>query len=442
MKRMADKSSNLLAALDIGSSKIVCVLAEPIDIDHFRVIDMAEVMSSGVRAGHVVDMNKLVDAIRAVISEIERKSGIEINELVSGVSGNFVMSENTEISHLPSHNEIEQSDVDTLLSMAKGAALPPSMGYLSVVPQEYSVDNNGGIKSPVGLTGSRITAKLHLVTAKTSSCQNTVKALRRNGIELTRNLLFFNPLVPAKVLLTQEEQKLGALIIDIGSELSDACIISDEAVRYSRAFNFGGNNITDEISVATSLSSMEAEEIKKTFGLLDFRKDIDTERQMTLPELSGYGPQPRVLSNQSLAAIMERVVLDSFEHIYSDIKSRGMISLIGHGVVITGGSARIPGIDRLAQRVFSQHLGNRRMNVRIAAPLIADETMKYYARAAFTSSDYPEKLAYCSCPEYTTVIGYLDELNRRYWRQSTTEQKKSAFRSAVDYMKGFFLGNF
>ncbi len=438
---MADKSSNLLAALDIGSSKIVCVLAEPIDIDHFRVIEMAEVMSSGVRAGHVVDMNKLVDAIRAVISEIERKSGIEINEVVSGVSGNFVMSENTEISHLPSHNEIEQSDVDTLLRMAKGAP-PPSMGYLAVVPQEYAVDNNGGIKSPVGLNGSRITAKLHLVTAKTSSCQNTVKALRRNGIELTRNLLLSNPLVSAKVLLTQEEQKLGALIIDIGYELSDVCIISDDAVRYSRAFNFGGNDITDEISVATSLSSMEAEEIKKTFGMVDYRTDIDAERRMTLPELSGYGPQPRLLSNQALAAIMERVVLDSFEHIYSDIKSRGMISLIGHGVVITGGSARIPGIDRLAQRVFSQHLGNRKMNVRIAAPLIADETMKYYARAAFTSSDYPEKLAYCSCPEYTTVIGYLDELNRRYWRQSTTEQKKSAFRSAVDYMKGFFLGNF
>lgn len=438
---MADKSSNLLAALDIGSSKIVCVLAEPIDIDHFRVIEMAEVMSSGVRAGHVVDMNKLVDAIRAVISEIERKSGIEINEVVSGVSGNFVMSENTEISHLPSHNEIEQSDVDTLLRMAKGAP-PPSMGYLAVVPQEYAVDNNGGIKSPVGLNGSRITAKLHLVTAKTSSCQNTVKALRRNGIELTRNLLLSNPLVSAKVLLTQEEQKLGALIIDIGYELSDVCIISDDAVRYSRAFNFGGNDITDEISVATSLSSMEAEEIKKTFGMVDYRTDIDAERRMTLPELSGYGPQPRLLSNQALAAIMERVVLDSFEHIYSDIKSRGMISLIGHGVVITGGSARIPGIDRLAQRVFSQHLGSRKMNVRIAAPLIADETMKYYARAAFTSSDYPEKLAYCSCPEYTTVIGYLDELNRRYWRQSTTEQKKSAFRSAVDYMKGFFLGNF
>lgn len=438
---MADKSSNLLAALDIGSSKIVCVLAEPIDIDHFRVIEMAEVMSSGVRAGHVVDMNKLVDAIRAVISEIERKSGIEINEVVSGVSGNFVMSENVEISHLPSHNEIEQSDVDTLLRIAKGAP-PPSMGYLAVVPQEYAVDNNGGIKSPVGLNGSRLTAKLHLVTAKTSSCQNTVKALRRNGIDLTRNLLLSNPLVSAKVLLTQEEQKIGALIIDIGYELSDVCIISDDAVRYSRAFNFGGNDITDEISVATSLSSMEAEEIKKTFGMVDYRTDIDAERRMTLPELSGYGPQPRLLSNQALAAIMERVVIDSFEHIYSDIKSRGMISLIGHGVVITGGSARIPGIDRLAQRVFSQHLGNRKINVRIAAPLIADETMKYYARAAFTSSDYPEKLAYCSCPEYTTVIGYLDELNRRYWRQSTTEQKKSAFRSAVDYMKGFFLGNF
>lgn len=439
---MADKSSNLLAALDIGSSKIVCVLAEPIDIDHFRVIDMAEVMSSGVREGNVVDMNKLVDAIRAVISEIEKKSGIEVEKVVCGVSGNFVTSENTEISHLPAHNEIEQSDIDTLLSMARNSAQQPLTGTLVIVPQEYSVDNNGGIKSPVGLTGSRITVKLHHVSAKTSSCQNIVKALRRNGVEIIQNRPLFNPLVLPKVLLTQEEQKLGALVIDIGAQLSDACIVSDDAVRYSRAFSFGGDNITDEISVATRLSSMEAEEIKKTFGILDFRKDIDTERQMPLPELSGYGPQQRLLSNQSLAAIMERVVLDGLEDIYGDIKNYGMISLIGHGVVITGGSARIPGIDRLVQRVFSQHLGNRRMNVRVAAPLIADETMKYYARAAFTSSDYPEKLAYCSCPEYSTVIGYLDDLNRRFWRQSTTEQKKSVLRSVADRLKVFFLGNF
>jgi cell division protein FtsA len=439
---MPDKSDDLLVALDIGSSKIVCAVAEPVDKLHFRLLGLAKGASQGMREGNIVDIMPLCDAVRDVLKDAEQITGREIKQLTTGISGPFVTSENTNMMQLTSHNEVELRDVESLIAGAQNMPLPATMRYLSVIPQEFGIDNNWGVKTPVGLVGSRLEARLHVVTAKSSSCQNIVKALRRNGVALTGNQLSFNPIVAAEAVLTPEEKRLGALYIDIGHSLTDVSLYSEDAVRYSKAFSLGGRDITNEISVQTKLATIDAEKLKINMGMVDFRHGIDPIRNTQLPDLAALRNCPRVISNAALAAIMENKLTVIFDQIYREIRSKNLLGLLTNGVVLAGGSSYIPGIDRLAQRIFSQHLPDKQISVRIGRPIIGHETMKFYAPEAIVPEDYPKQLAYCSIPEYATVFGYLNDLNRRFWEQSVTAKQKGWFRATTDYVKGLFLGNF
>ena len=440
---MADKADNLLVALDIGSSKIVCAVAEPIDPQHFKLIGMEEVVSAGMREGNAVDMDLLVEVIRAVVTETEKKSGVRIQKVTTGISGISVVSENTDYMRLIPHNEIEQRDVDGLIADAQKVPLASStMKYISTLPQEFAVDGIWGIKSPVGLAGSRLDGRLHVVTAKTSSCMSIAKALARSGLELVNNRLLFNPLASAEAILTPEERRLGVLMIDIGSSLADVSLYSGDSIRYSKAFRFGGDTITNDISIQTKLSTIDAEQFKVNVGMVDFRQGIDPEQLQSLPEYSGLRNSPRVFSNRALAAIMEASLEAKFDQIYREIKNRNLTTHLSNGVVISGGSSVIPGLDRLIRRVFGQHLPEDNMIVRIGYPIVSYPDMKYYAPQSISMSDHPNQLAYCSKPAYSTVMGYLNDLNRRHWKQSVTSKRKGILGFSVDYIKELFLRTF
>lgn len=443
-KRMADKLENILAAIEIGSSKIVCALAEPIDKDHFRLIGFSEAASAGVKAGDVIDMGKLTDQLRLVAKEVAKTTpGHPTIDLVtSGVAGEFVRSENTNAMIVSRHESFTQSDVNRLITEVKQIALPPTMRYLDVYPQEYVIDKDRHTRNPVGLAGSRLEAKLHVVQVRTTVCQNLKRALQKSGMTLDIGHLAFNPVAAAEAILTPEEKDLGVLMIDIGAELTSVCLYRDNAVRFSRIYMHGGNRLTDEISIQTKLSKLESEKLKKDIGMVNFRQNEDVDRTRELPEYSGLRNTPRTISTSSLSAIMDEVVEDIFQQIYRDLKNERIHSLIGNGVVLTGGSSWLTGIERTAQEIFSRHLAGRDLSVRMGYPFVLDDNMTFCTPGSLTMAEVMKERAYVSKPEYSTIFGYLNMQNQRFWAKPESQEKTGFFSATLGAIKKIFVGNF
>lgn len=443
-KRMADKLENILAAIEVGSSKIVCALAEPIDKDHFKLIGFAEAESAGVKAGDIIDMGKLTDQLRLVAKEVTKNTPghPNIDLVTSGVAGEFVRSENTYSMIVSRHEVFTQSDVNKLITEVKQIVLPPTMRYLDVYPQEYVIDKVTNTRSPIGLAGSRLEAKLHVVQVRTTVCQNLKRALQKSGMTLDIGHLAFNPVAAAEAILTPEEKALGVLMIDIGAELTSVCLYSENAVRFSRIYLHGGNRLTDEISIQTKLSKLESEKLKKEIGMVNFRPNEDVDKTLPLPEYSGLRNTPRMISTASLSAIMDEVVEDIFQQIYRDLKNERIHTLIGNGVVLTGGSSWLPGIQRTAQDIFSRHLAGRDLSVRMGYPFVLFDNMTFCTPGSLTMAEVTKERLYCSRPEYSTIFGYLNAANQRFWAKPESQEKPGFLSATFGAIKKIFVGNF
>ncbi len=438
---MADRSGNIIVGLDIGSSKIICVVAQSLSADKFKIEGVGQCGSVGVREGSVVEINQLTDSIQRAVKQAEESADVSVKKVVAGVSGTHIRSGNTEASVVTRREEVQLRDVQEVIKTAQAVSLPPSMRYLAVIPQEYGVDNNWGIHSPVGLEGSRLDAKLHVVTAQASPCQNVNRALRRCGLTLVDNRLSFNPLASALAVATPEEKRLGVLVIDIGSELTDVALFYNNGVLYSGVFPFGSRLITNEISIKTQLPDLEAESVKCKMGQVMFNPKEDPNHQYELPALvRTYGHVP-VLTTQALSTIIDEQLYDIFEHIYFDIKEKKLGHYINHGVVITGGGANLKGIDRMAREVFGQHLAGRNLNARIGRPIIDYDTKIFHSPERFATEGYPANIDRMSMPQFATVMGYLSEQNYRQW-QETGGKPPGALKSTLGWLKSLVVGNF
>lgn len=254
--------------------------------------------------------------------------------------------------------------------------------------------------------------------------------------------LAFNPVAAAEAILTPEEKGLGVLMIDIGAELTSVCLYSENAVRYSRIYMHGGNSLTNEISIQTKLSKMESEKLKKDIGMVDFRPNEDVDETRDLPEYSGLRNTPRTISTASLSAIMDEVVEDIFQQIYRDLKNERIHSLIGNGVVLTGGSSWLPGIERKAQEIFSRHLVGRDLSVRMGYPFVLNENMTFCTPGSLTMAEVTKDRAYISKPEYSTIFGYLNAQNQRFWAKPESQEKTGFFSATFGAIKKIFVGNF
>ena len=272
---MPSKADDLIAALDIGSSKIACAIAQPLSDRTYRIVGMGVCGSVGVREGVVVEINPLVDAIRQTVEEAEKSADVNISRVAAGISGTHIMSDNVHMTVVTRRGEIEQSDVDEIFRNVQQTSLPPSMRYLQVLAEEYAIDFKWGYHRPVGMDGNRLDAKLHVITAQTSPCQNIGKAIRRSGLELIESRLNFNPLSSASAVLTQEEKNLGVILIDLGAELTEVAVYYGNAVQYTAVFPGGGESLTNEISIKTQLSKIDAENHKNRFCMTKASKMID-----------------------------------------------------------------------------------------------------------------------------------------------------------------------
>ncbi len=438
---MTNKSGNIIVGLDIGSSKTTCVVAQSLSADEFKIEGVGQSGSVGVREGSVVEISALIDSIQIALKQAEKSAGVSVSQVVAGISGTHIRSENTEASVVTRHEEVQQRDVDEVIKNAQAVSPPPTMRYLAVIPQVYGVDNNWGIHSPVGLEGSRLDAKLHVVTAQASPCQNINKALRRCGLRLEGDRLSFNPLSSALAVTTPEEKRLGVLVIDMGSELTDVALFYDNSVVYSSVFPFGGRTITNEISIKTQLPDLESESVKCKMGQVMFNPKEDPNHQYELPALVRTHGHVPVLTSQALSTILDEQLYDMFERIYLEIKEKKLSRYINHGVVVTGGGANLSGIDRMAREVFGQHLAGRNLNARIGRPIIDYDTKIFYSPERFAAEGYPANIDRMSMPQYATVMGYLSEQNYRQW-QETGGRRPGVIKSTLGWIKGLFLGNF
>lgn len=440
---MPSKADDLIAALDIGSSKIACAIAQPLSDRTYRIVGMGVCGSVGVREGVLVEINPLVDAIRQTVEEAEKSADVNISRVAAGISGTHIMSDNVHMTVVTRRGEIEQSDVDEIFRNVQQTSLPPSMRYLQVLAEEYAIDFKWGYHRPVGMDGNRLDAKLHVITAQTSPCQNIGKAIRRSGLELIESRLNFNPLSSASAVLTQEEKNLGVILIDLGAELTEVAVYYGNAVQYTAVFPGGGESLTNEISIKTQLSKIDAENLKVSMGHVRFDPHCDKNDSYDLPSYAGFAHEHnRVLTRQALSGIIDMKLRDILEAIYNRLRDKNLRHLISYGVVLTGGSAQLKGIERLVREVFSGYMAGGYINVRIGYPIIEYETNIFYSPNKFSTETLPEKLAGVSSPEYATLFGYLADETARYYGGGGAPRKKGGLTTVKNMLKSWFTGNF
>ena len=440
---MADKSNDLLVGLDIGSSKVVCMIASPVSSSTFKIEGLGECKSEGIEQGGVVDINQAVDCVRAAVEEAEKTANTTVKTVAAGISGPHIRTDNCIQQTIVGSGEIEQKDIDDLLNTAMSVTLPPSMRYLDVIPQEYSVDYARRIRTTIGMEGKKLEGSLHVVTAQSAQCLFLNKVIRRTGLELIDSQLIFNPLAAASAVLRPEEIDLGVALIDIGSDLSDVAVFFDKAVQYSAVHPMGGQQITDEISIKTHLSQEAAEKLKLQMGQVryDARKDKDS--FIRLPTAPGYSDDGgRILSKQALSAIIDVKVQDILEKIYYRIRDKSLHTQLGYGVVLTGGGATLPGIQRMAKEVFSSHMAGREINVRLGRPLVNYETSEFVPPELYNTESFPKQFAGYSTPQHAAVLGYLCQLNQKFWAQGSNIGSKRKLKSIGGVIKQWIFGNF
>ena len=340
------KSGDILVGLDIGTTKICAIVGEVTD-EGIDIIGIGSHPSKGLRKGVVVNIDATVASIKRAIEEAEHMAGCEITTVYTGIAGGHVKA-------FPSHGvvaikekEVRQSDVDRVIDQAKAVAIPLDREVIHVLPQEFLVDDQDGVKEPVGMCGVRLEAKALIVTGAVSSAQNIVKCAQRTGLNVADIVL--QPLASSLATLSEDEKDLGVCLVDIGGGTTDIAIFANGAIRHTAVLALGGNHLTNDVAVGLRTPTHEAERIKKAYGCA-MASMVDRSETIEVPSVGGG--QPRVLSRQIVAEIVEPRVEEIFMLVQHEIQKAGLEEQIASGVVITGGSTLLSGMSEMAEEVL------------------------------------------------------------------------------------------
>jgi cell division protein FtsA len=341
---------DFIVGLDIGTTKICCIVGEIADGSSNPMIDIVgfgTAPSTGLRKGVVINIDSTVASIAKAIEEAELMAGVEISSVFTGIAGGHIKSFNSTGIVAIKDKEISENDVQRVIDAAKAVAIPLDREVIHIIPQEFIIDNQDGIKEPVGMSGVRLEAKVHIVTGAVSSAQNIIKCANKAGLNVTEICL--EPLASAEAVLSQDEKDLGVVLVDIGGGTSDIAIFKDGSVVYTGVLAVGGQHITNDISVGLRTPINEAERVKIAHGcaLASLVKPDET------IEVGGVGGRkPRVLARRLLAEIIEPRVEEMFTLIHREIMKSGFQDQLAAGVVITGGTTLLDGMPELAEFIF------------------------------------------------------------------------------------------
>ena len=375
---MNDTTKDLIVALDIGTSKVVAMIAEVLPNNAFNVIGIGHHPSRGMRRGMVVNIEETIQTIQYAIKEAELRAGFNVRSVCTGIAGSHIHSFNSSGMVAVKDVEITQSDIDRVLDTARAVSIPADQQILHVLPQEYKVNDQDGIRTPIGMTGMRLEVKVHIITGSVSAAQNIVKCIRRCGLEVSD--LRLQPLASAATTLTQDEQEIGVALVDIGGGTTDIAVFTEGAIRHTAVIPIAGDQVTNDIAMALRTPTIEAEELKLRYGVAK-QGMVPSESVIEIP---GVGDRAaRRVKRQSLAAVIEPRLEELFVLVQRNLQEAGFDHLIASGVVLTGGTSLLPGMTELAVEVFMKP-------VRIAQPI------------------YEGNLADLVCnPRYSTVMGLL-----------------------------------
>ena len=345
---MSRKDENkLIVGLDIGTSKVLAIVGEVNDDNEVEIIGYGHHPSTGMSRGVVANIEETVTAIQRAVEEAELMAGCQIFSVYAGIAGAHINSFNSHGMAAVRDSEVDQNDIDRAIDSATAVMIPNDQSIIHTLPQEYIIDGQQGIRSPIGMNGIRLEVNLHMVTASVSSEKNIEKCIRRCGLEVDDIIL--EQLASCESVLTKDEKELGVCLIDIGDGTTDIAVYSEGAIRHTAVIPIAGYQITNDIAIALRTPTESAEEIKKKYGCA-LRQLAPAEESI---EVKTVGDRPpRKLSKQTLSDVVEPRVEELFELVRTDLRRNGCEHLIRSGVVLTGGSSKMEGMIELAEEVF------------------------------------------------------------------------------------------
>ena len=410
---MTRESKDLLVGLDIGTSKVVTIVAEMHSDGEYEVVGIGQHESRGLKKGVVVDIEKTVGSIQDALEEAELMASYKIRTVVTGIAGSHIRSFNSIGMVAIKDKEVTEADVLRVTETAKAVNIPTDQQILHVLPQEYIIDGQEDIREPVGMSGVRLDVKVHIVTGAVSAVQNIIKCVRRCGLEVQD--LILQPLASSSSVLTADEKELGVALVDIGGGTTDIAVFVGGAIRHSAVLAVAGDQITNDIAMALRTPTADAEDIKLRHGLA---KQVlaNPNDKIEVPGIGDRGP--RSLSKQALAAVIEPRVEELFSMVQQTIRESGYEEAISSGIVITGGSSLLPGMAELAEDIFLKP-------VRVGAPAY-DGPLADVVRT----------------PRFATAMGLLEEARQIRLRGRKVAEQSGSFKDTMRRMKEWFLGNF
>ncbi|AHG63079.1 MAG: cell division protein FtsA [Advenella sp.] len=402
---------DLIVALDIGTSKVVAVVAEALPEEgRFEVIGLGQHESKGMRKGVVVNIESTVNSIQRALEEAELMADCKIREVYTGIAGNHITSFNSSGMVAVKDKEVSEADVARVIETAKAVNIPTDHQVLHVLTQQFIVDSQEDIRQPVGMSGIRLEVRVHIVTGAVSAAQNIVKCVRRCGLEVQD--LILQPLASSMVCLTNDEKELGVVLVDIGAGTTDIAIFTGGAIRHTTVLPVSGDQVTSDIAAMLRTPTPDAEEIKLRYGIA---KQVLANPD-ELIEVPGLGDRDvRRVKRQTLGAVIEPRIEELFMMVQQVVRDSGYEDLIASGVVLTGGTALMPGIVELAEDVFLKP-------VRVAVP------------------DYRGSLAdMVRNPRFSTVMGLLTEARVQRLRGGKIKQQNGTLKDIISRMKEWFM---
>ncbi len=411
MSKKAEK--NLIVGLDIGTSKVVAIVGEINPEGGVEIIGIGSHPSRGLKKGTVVNIESTVQSIQRAVEEAELMAGCQIHSVYAGIAGSHIRSLNSHGIVAIRDKEVTQGDVDRVLDAARAVAIPADQKVLHTLPQEYIIDNQEGIKEPIGMSGVRLEAKVHMVTGAVSAAQNIVKCVRRCGLEVDDIIL--EQLASSYAVLTEDEKELGVCLVDIGGGTTDIAVFTDGAIRHTAVIPIAGDQVTNDIAVALRTPTQNAEEIKLKYACA-LTQLATSEETIEVP---GVGErESRRLARKVLAEVVEPRYEELFMLIQAELRRSGFEELCASGVVLTGGCSKIEGAVELAEEIFH-------MPVRLGVP-----------QATTGLADVVRN------PIYATGVGLL-LFGHEHWNSSREVQPLDAGVKGIwQRMKAWFTGNF
>ena len=407
------ETENMIVGLDIGTSKVVAIVGKRKMDGTIEVVGIGSHPSRGLKRGVVVNIETTVQAIQRAVEEAELMAGCRIHSVYAGIAGSHIKSLNSHGIVAIRDREVTQADIDRVIDAAQAVAIPADQKILHILPQEFVIDSQEGIKEPMGMSGVRLEAKVHLVTCAVNAAQNIEKCVKRCGLEVDDIIL--EQLASSHAILTEDEKELGVAVVDIGGGTTDIAVFTGGAIRHTAVIPIAGDQVTNDIAMALRTPTQNAEEIKIKYACA-LTQLAGADETIKVPSVGDRAP--RDLSRQALAEVVEPRYEELFTLVQSELRRSGFEDLIPAGIVITGGSSTMEGVVELAEEIFH-------MPVRLACPQAVSGMTEVVNN-----------------PIYATGVGLLIHGFHQMDLGRTPVMKGEEAPSLLERMKSWFTGHF